>query len=127
MIFRTSLMTLLILACAIAFSAGDVKYLFDSKGKHIANFIDNQLYAPSGDNIGHYLSREKIFIDMKGRYLGEIVQENRLLYNKYSPYKIANFGVHGYYGNAGNYGNPGNYGSIGMPRGYEDVVTNWLR
>lgn len=97
-------------------------YLFDSKGRHVANLFNGHLYALSGQNIGHFLSNERILIDMHGKYLGEIVQNNRLLYNKTSPYQNVNFGSYGNYGNIGNYGNPGNCASIGIPGGYRDVV-----
>ena len=53
--------------------------LFNSKGYHIANFNNNQLYNTSGDNIGHYLDSYQIFIDMDGKYLGEILYKNRLI------------------------------------------------
>lgn len=96
-------------------------FLFNSKGNHIANFVSGQLHSPNGENIGHYLENEEIFIDMNGRYLGELVCENRLMYNNYSPYRSTNFGVYGNYGNVGNYGNPGNYGSIGTMGGYMDI------
>ena len=69
---------------------GKMKYLFDSKGRHIANFINNQLYAPTGENIGHYLEKEEIFIDFSGRYLGEIILDNRLMYNRSSPTSLRN-------------------------------------
>lgn len=92
-----------------------MEYLYDSKGKHIANLVNAHLHAPSGQNIGHFLSNEKIMIDMHGKYLGEIVQSNRLLYNKTSSYQNVIFGSYG------NYGNPGNCGSIGIPGGYRDV------
>lgn len=69
----------------------------------------------------------KIFIDMNGRYLGEIVSGNRLMANRGSPYKSMNFGSYGNYGNAGNYGNPGNCGSIGTIGGYEDIAPDRLR
>ena len=32
-----------------------MKYLFNSQGQHIANVIGDQLYAPTGANIGHFL------------------------------------------------------------------------
>lgn len=83
-------------------------------------------YAPTGQNIGHYMESEKIFIDMSGRYLGEIVLSNRLMYNRSSPHKNANYGNYGNYGNVGNYGNPGNHGNIGTIGGYENVATPWL-
>lgn len=98
-----------------------MKFLFNSSGKHIANLINGQLYGPTGKNIGHFLSNEEIFIDMSGRYLGEIVHKNRLMYNLNSSYKSMNFGRYGNYGNVGNYGNPGNHGSIGTIGGYRDV------
>lgn len=103
-----------------------MEYLFNSRGRHIANFVGQQLHAPTGENIGHYLSDQGVFIDMSGRYLGEIVQGNRLMFNRSSPYRSTNFGAYGNYGNAGNYGNPGNHGSIGTPGGYDDVEADWL-
>lgn len=97
-----------------------MKDLHDSRGKHIANFVNGQLHSTSGTNIGHYLEREKIFIDMHGRYLGEIVDGNRLLYRNSNQYKSVNFGNYGNYGNVGNYGNYGNIGSCSYA-GYTDV------
>ena len=97
-----------------------MKYLFNSHGQHIANLIENQLHAPSGRNVGHLLIDQGILIDMKGRYLGEIVLENRLMYNRSSGYRATHFG------NYGNYGKPGNVGSIGSIAGYADVEADWL-
>jgi len=104
-----------------------MKYLFNSRGEHIANFVNGQLHSNTGNNIGHFLSEKKIFIDMSGRYLGEITQENRLMYNQLTPYKNINFGVYGNYGNVGNYGNPGNYGYIGTLPGFVDVDIKKLK
>ena len=103
-----------------------MEFLFNSNGQHIANFVNGQLYAPSGQNIGHYLENQNIFIDMSGRYLGEIIQNNRLMYNRSSSHKNVNYGSYGNYGNVGNYGNPGNYGSIGSIGGYVNIETPWL-
>jgi len=103
-----------------------VDYLFDSSGHHIANRVGDQLHAPNGSNIGHWMQQEAIFIDMRGRYLGEIVLSDRLLYHSASPYRSVNFGNYGNYGNAGNYGNPGNHGSIGSQSGFVDVDADWL-
>lgn len=98
-----------------------MEFLFNSRGEHIANFVNGQLHAPSGQNVGHYLANERIFIDMSGHYLGEIIHKNRLMYNLNSPYRSMNFGNCGNYGNVGNYGNPGNYGSIGLISGYRNI------
>jgi hypothetical protein len=103
-----------------------MKYLFDSHGHHIANLVGEQLHAPRGQNIGHLMAQENIFIDMHGRYLGEIVYDDRLLYNQSSPYRSTNFGNYGNYGNIGNYGNPGNTGAIGRIAGYTDLHADWL-
>ena len=103
-----------------------MQYLFNSRGQHIANFVNGQLHAPTGHNIGHYLKDQGIFIDMRGRYLGEIVSENRLLSRRNSPHRAANYGNYGNYGNVGNYGNPGNYGSIGIVSGFEDISPERL-
>lgn len=104
-----------------------MQYLFDSRGRHIANFVNGQLHAPTGQNVGHYMQGQSIFIDMSGRYLGEIVFQNRLLYRRNSPHRSVNYGNYGNYGNVGNYGNPGNYGSIGVPGGFEDISGERLK
>ena len=101
-------------------------FLFNSLGDHIANEVDGHLHSPTGENIGHFLSQFGIFIDMKGDYLGEIVQGNRLMYRHHSPHRSVNYGVYGDYGNCGNHGNPGNHGSIGMIPDYEDVLPSRL-
>ena len=103
-----------------------MEFLFNSKGQHIANLVNGQLHAPSGQNIGHLMEQQNIFIDMNGRYLGEIIQNNRLMYNRSSGHQNVNYGNYGNYGNVGNYGNPGNHGNIGMMGGYQEVVTPWL-
>jgi len=84
------------------------------------------LHPPNGQNIGHLMKNLGFFIDMRGRYLGEIVAGNRLMCNRSSGYQSTNFGDYGDYGNAGNYGNPGNVGSIGSIGGYKDVAADWL-
>lgn len=104
-----------------------MKYLFNSRGQHIANFVNGHLHSPQGSNIGHYLEHYGVFIDMRGRYLGEIYADNRLLAHRSSPHRNVNYGIYGNYGNVGNYGNPGNYGSIGMPGGYEDADPSKLQ
>lgn len=103
-----------------------MKPLFNQRGVHIANFVNNQLHHPHGKNIGQYLPDHNIFIDLSGRYLGEIIQGNRLLSCRNSPYSNTNFGRHGNYGSGGNYGNPGNHGPIGMVGGYDDIDPSRL-
>jgi hypothetical protein len=101
-------------------------FLFDSRGRHIANEVDGHLHAPSGKNIGHFLSQFGIFIDMEGRYLGEIVQGNRLMCRRHSPHTSANYGTYGDFGNRGDFGTPEDQGTIGMIPDYEDVPATRL-
>lgn len=96
-------------------------FFFNSNGSHLANMVRIQLHSPAGPNIGHYLPSHDIFIDMTGRYLGEIVSPNRLMYNRFSAYRYLTFGAHGNYGNIGSYGTPGNDGDIDAIAGYEDI------
>jgi hypothetical protein len=103
-----------------------IKHLYDSRGHHIANLLNDQLHSPRGHNIGHHLKPQNIFIDMRGRYLGEIVNGDRLLANGQSPHKHANYGNYGNYGNIGNYGNPGMIGSMSLPLGYQDIDPSQL-
>jgi hypothetical protein len=101
-----------------------MQFLFNSRGKHIANMVNNQLHAPNGKNIGHLLSDQGFFIDMRGRYLGEIVNNDRLMRRTSAP--SGSWGSYGNYGNSGSYGNPGNAGSIGSIGGYKDVPEDLL-
>ncbi len=104
-----------------------MRYLFNSQGQHVANSINQRLYAPNGKNIGHFVEKENVFIDLKGRYLGELVQDNRLLYNSAAAIKNSNLGLYGDHGSIGNYGDPGNYGRIGLVAGFQDVDSPWLK
>src|SRR3954447_26588725 len=104
-----------------------MQYLYNSDGYHIANFVNGELYTPAGHNIGHYLSRERIFIDMHGRYLGEIVRNDRLLYNLSSRYRSTTFSANATRSSVGNYGDPGKQNNIGHFSGYEDVPESRLR
>ena len=65
-------------------------------------------------------------LDGTRRYLGEIVHENRLMYNRASGHRSVNYGSYGNYGNVGNFGSPGNAGSIGSVGGFEDIPLDRL-
>ena len=68
-----------------------MKFLMDSRGEYIASVIDRRLYSAGGDNIGHYLPDLDIFIDQSGRYLGEIVSDDRLMFGVASPHNAVAF------------------------------------
>lgn len=103
-----------------------MKFLFDSGGRHVANLVKDQLHSPSGENVGHFLAAENIFVDMAGDYLGEIVHDNRIMYNRGSSHCAVNFGNRGNFPNAGNFGNAENCGSIGKLGGFEDIPLERL-
>jgi hypothetical protein len=100
--------------------------LYDSRGKHIANEADGELHELNGKNIGHFLTREAIFINMRGAYLGEIVMIDRLMRQRGSRHTSVNFGSRGSRGSLGNCGTPGNQRSIRQPGGYEDIAESLL-
>jgi hypothetical protein len=77
-----------------------MEFLFDSKSQNIANLVNNQLHTPNGQHIGNYLKND-ILVDKSGAYIGEIVQNNRLMYNE-------------------------NHGDMGIIKGYQDINTPWL-
>lgn len=104
-----------------------MKFLFDYKGNHIANVVNGELHGTTGKNIGHLMRYYNFFIDMKGKYLGEIIYKNRFLFNKNIACQSINFGVYGNLGNVGNYCNPGNYGSIETISGYSDIEIEKLK
>lgn len=103
-----------------------MKYLFNSKGQHVANEVSGQLHATTGQNIGHFLSDYNFFIDMNGHYLGKIILENRLMFRSGNGYNSTCFGNYGNYGNVGNYANPGNHGSVGQISGYIDMSKSQI-
>ena len=70
-----------------------VRYLFDSHGNYIAFLVEDRLYSATTDlHIGRYYPDVNAFSDLVGVYLGEIVDGNRLVYNKFSPSLLTNFG-----------------------------------
>jgi len=101
--------------------------LYDSRGAHIANAVNDRLHSPSGANIGHFLKHEGIFVDMRGRYLGEIVLGNRLMRSRRSKYEAVNFGSRGNYGNAGYVGTRSSVATVWQVTDYEDIATEALR
>ena len=66
-------------------------HLYDSEGQHIATLDSSQLYSVFGRHIGEYLDDAGIFVDLEGRYLGEIVQNDRLLDDPTSPFHEQTF------------------------------------
>ena len=104
-----------------------MKFLMDSCGEYIASVIDRRLYSPAGDNIGHYLPELDIFIDQSGRYLGEIVSDDRLMFGVASPHQAVGFAVGGNYGSIGASGRPVRRPDIGHVAGFADIPADRLK
>lgn len=104
-----------------------MEHLFNCQDQHIADLAGSRLQVQTDENIGHHLADPGISIDSSGRYLGEIVYGNRLMYYNASCYKTTSSGIDGNCGNAGNYGNPGYHGSIGATGGYSNIEALWMR
>jgi hypothetical protein len=104
-----------------------VQFLFDSQGRHIANEVSGRLHTPVGKHIGHFMAPLGIFVDLNGHYLGEVVRANRLMSDRRSPHRAADFCVFGDYGTAGSFGTPLSPGSIGAVAGLTDVAVDRLQ
>ena len=66
-------------------------HLYDSEGQHIATLDSSQLYGVSGRHVGAYIDDAGVFVDLRGRYLGEIYQNDRLLNHHTSPFHNRSF------------------------------------
>lgn len=104
-----------------------MKFLMDSRGEYIASVIDRRLYSPAGDNIGHFLPELDIFIDQSGRYLGEIVSDDRLMFGVASPHQAVGFAVGGNYESIGACGRPVRRPDIGRVDGFADIPADRLK
>lgn len=104
-----------------------MNYLFDSRGHHIAPLMNRQLYNRHGKNVGQYLPQYGVFVDLDGRYLGETVCRDRLMYNLLSPYCTTNFGVQrGYERKLRPLAVPGDCEPIGRVGGHLDLKSAQL-
>ena len=104
-----------------------MKFLMDSRGEYIASVIDRRLYSPAGDNIGHFLPELDIFIDQSGRYLGEIVSGDRLMFGVASPHQAVGFAIGGKYGSIGCCSRPVRRPDIGHVAGFADIPADRLK
>jgi hypothetical protein len=103
-----------------------MQLLFDSHGTFIASEEGGRLHSRIGHNIGHYRSAERIFIDLSGHYLGEVILGNRLLRQRRSQYRNIGFAVQGAYSGIGVIADPGNAGIMEPMDGYADVAAERL-
>lgn len=103
-----------------------MQFLFDSRGRHIANEVSGRLHTPAGKHLGHFMAQLGIFVDLDGHYLGEVVRANRLMVNRRSPHRAADFCIYGDYGTAGSFGTPSSQQRVGAVAGHTDVAADRL-
>ncbi len=102
-----------------------MKHLFDSKGRHIANLDGTDLYAPGGRHVGRQV-QEGVFADLEGKYLGEVVSDDRLVYDPASPHLGTNFGAVAERRFFGTIAPPREYAGILMQNGRVDLDPDWF-
>lgn len=96
-------------------------FLYNSKGEHVAVAYRAGLYSPQGENIGRLLDDYDVFLDRRGWYLGQIVDNNRLARDITWIHRHLNFGDRGNEGNRAGWGRGPDIERTYFDRGFEDV------
>ena len=91
------------------------QWLYDSHGRPIAFVKEDKVFSRGGSFIGR-LDGVEVW---HGRYKGEIVRGDRLLYKTGKGSVVR--GTPGTPGTPGIPGTPGSKGSINMPSGYRNI------
>lgn len=98
---------------------------YNYNGQFIATAISEQLYSPHGDHLGRYIPSHKIYVDLKGNYLGQVPFANRLLRSDLYSFDEINFGEIESFGNIGYIGDIGSGGEIEEIDGFSDITISW--
>ncbi|MBY0549928.1 MAG: hypothetical protein K2W95_21825 [Candidatus Obscuribacterales bacterium] len=96
------------------------KALFNSKGEHIAMETGGHLYAPSGKYLGYWSADMEAYISKEGRYLGQIVEDNRLGADPTWRFRHLSF-TKGYEGDRAGWNRVADVNRVFLPYGFEDV------
>jgi hypothetical protein len=91
------------------------QWLYNSRGRPIAFVSGEHVFSRRGKFIGN-LDDNKVW---RGRYQGEIVGDDRLLYKTSHSHSVR--GTPGTPGTPGIPGIPGSKGGHGLPSGYRDL------
>ncbi|MGE5529451.1 MAG: hypothetical protein ACM3X6_09970 [Patescibacteria group bacterium] len=97
------------------------RMFFNSRGKYIAAEIEGRLYSAAGRHVGRRVDKYGIFVDLAGRYLGEILCANRLARNRGSRFLQTSFGACKHAEARPAVARPRDYSPVILPPGYEDV------
>ncbi|MGE5548924.1 MAG: hypothetical protein ACM3ZC_00130 [Bacteroidota bacterium] len=98
-----------------------MNFLYDSRGQHVASEVNGLLYTAAGRNIGRYLDKYGVFVDLEGRYLGEILCINRLVQDRNSRYRGMSLGASSSRGVLRLYERPRGCSPLPLPPGFEDI------
>lgn len=101
-------------------------HLFNSRGQHILNEHGGYLSLPSGQVVGRYVEQYGVFVDLTGRYIGEILCMNRIVCDSNSRYRDTVLAAANSGGNVGAHPCPGNDSPIPLPPGLEDIDLGQL-
>ena len=103
-------------------------YLFDSQGRFIAIELNEGLFTVEGKNIGRYLRNAGIYVDLTGRYLGEIININRLAADRNSRHHQTSFGRQNRSPDIDSHSaDVKRHSPSALPPGYEDISPERLR
>jgi hypothetical protein len=96
-------------------------FLFNSKGINVAVAYKGGLFTPEGKVVGRYLEDFDVFVDLRGWYLGQIVDGNRLTKDLTWRHQDLCFGNRGNEGDCVGWGRCHDVGRTFFERGFEDV------
>lgn len=94
--------------------------LYNSKGEHVAMEIDGHLYSPNGKYAGYWSQDMEAYISKEGRYLGQVVEENRLGADPNWQFRHLTFSK-GYEGDRAGWSRQADIHRVFLPYGFEDV------
>ena len=101
-------------------------HLFNSRGQHILNEHDGYLSLPNGRIVGRYIERYGFFVDLNGRYVGEILCINRIVCDPNSRYRNTVLTTVKSGGNVGAHPCSMSYSPIPLPPGLKDIDLDRL-
>lgn len=101
--------------------SGSETHLFNSFGYHVATVYEGNIYTPEGKNLGRFEEELGVFLSLNGRYMGQIVEENRLALDTNWQFRHISFGLLGDSGSRAGWGRQADIGRCVLPKDFEDV------
>lgn len=108
-------------ATVVPAQSGDVERpLFNSRGENVAVELKGHLYTPDGKYMGSWNADMEAYIGKDGRYLGHIVENDRLAKETAWRFRHLSFG-RGYEGDRTGWRRAADVQRVLLPHGFEDV------